>query len=140
MEALGALSPIEEARARLQEKIGEFFTARARLTRLLNNPSMQIQSQARALYAAQTSIEDQIYKEVMPRIQKVQAGTWDFGDITMLTSYTAMIINQIENVNKLERQAGTTVSQPWLSNTESAFVMPALLFGGLALGYVVFSK
>jgi hypothetical protein len=140
MEALGALSPIEEARARLQEKIGEFFTSRARLVRLLNNQSLQIQGQARSLYAAQASIEDQIYKEVMPRIQKVQSGTWDFSDIAMLGSYTSMIINQIDSVNKLERQAGATVSQPWMSNETSVIVMPALLVGGLMLGYVVFNK
>lgn len=140
MEALGALSPIEEARARLQEKLGEFFTARARLVRLMSNPSIQIQSQARALYAAQTSIEDQIYKEVMPRIQKVQSGTWDFGDIAMLGSYTQMIITQIENTNKLEKQAGVYVSTPFLNNQETMIVMPALLVGGLLLGYLVSGK
>lgn len=140
MQALGQLSPIEEARARLQEKIGEFMTARARLVRLMSNPNMQIQSQARALYAAQTSLEDQLYKEVMPKIQSVQAGTWSFSDIAILGNYTQMIITQIDNTNKLERQAGVYVSKPWMDNETLMIALPALLIGGLALGYVVSSK
>lgn len=136
MIALGALSPIESARAQLQEKIADFLAARARLGRLMSNPSLQIQSQAKLLYAMQAQLEDTLYKEVMPKLQKVQAGTWDFSDIASLGGYTAQIVKQINDVNALDRVAGNT--QPGLLDNRLVQIgIPVLLVLGLLGGYTV---
>jgi hypothetical protein len=106
MLSQGVVSPIDQARAALQEKIGDFLAARARLIRLMNNPSLTIQGQAKGLYAVQLQLEDQLAKEIYPKIQSVQAGSWSFGDIAILGTYTSNIIAQINSVGSLERSAG----------------------------------
>lgn len=136
MNALGALSPIETARAALQEKIADFLAARSRLINLQKNPSLQIQGQARVLYAAQLQLEDRLYNEIMPKIQKVQSGTWDFSDIATLGGFTGLLVQQINHVNGLDRQAGNT-TPGLLDNTAVQIGIPALLVGGVVLGFMV---
>lgn len=134
MIALGDLSPIETAQAALQEKIGDFLSARARLIRLQNNPSLTVQGQARGLYAAQLQLEDQLYKDILPKIQAIKSGVWNLSDVVVLGAYTANIGKQINDVKNLEGQAGI-VQPTGLINDQTAMIgVPALLLGGLAIG------
>jgi len=106
MIALGSLNPIESARAQLQEQIGNFLQGRARLNRLMSNPSLQIKGEAQGLYAVQTALETQLQDEITPKIQKVSTGVYDGSDLITFVWFTKNIIQQINNVGKLERQAG----------------------------------
>lgn len=106
MVAQGFLSPIEMARARLQEQIGNFLSGRAKLMRLTSNLSLQISGQARGLYAVQEQLEMQLQNEMYPKIQAISAGTWDMSDVIKLTGFTSLLLSQINNVRKLEMQAG----------------------------------
>lgn len=106
MVALGTLNPIESTRAKLQEQIGNFLQGRARLNRLMSNPSLQIQGQAQGLYAVQTALENRLQNEITPKIQKINTGIYDSSDILALGGFTYNIIKQIGDVGNLERQAG----------------------------------
>lgn len=110
MVALGALSPIEEARAKLQDQIGIFLSSRAKLSRLMGNPSLQIQGQAQGLYAIQTALEARLQNEIMPKIQAISTGVWDMSDIITLGGFTTSMMRQISDVNRLEQQGGGVVS------------------------------
>ena len=106
MVALGALSPIEEVRAKLQDQIGVFLSSRAKLSRLMGNPSLQIQGQAQGLYTIQTALETRLQNEIMPKIQAVSSGVWNMSDIITLGAFTAQMMKQVSDVNGLERQGG----------------------------------
>lgn len=106
MVALGALNPIETVRAKLQDQIGIFLSSRAKLSRLMSNPSLQIQGQAQGLYAIQTAMETRLQNEVMPKVQAVSAGVWNMSDIIMLGGFTTQMLKQINDVNSLERAGG----------------------------------
>lgn len=126
MLASGFLSPIESARAKLQEQIGLFLSGRAKLIRLMENPNLQIQGQARGLYAVQQQLETQLQNEIYPKIQEVTAGVWDMSDVINLTWFTTTLMGQISEVSKLERQAGGTASV--MDNI--GFGIPTLAMGG----------
>ena len=126
MEALGSLSPIESARASLQEKIADFLAARARLARLMSNKDLQISGQANGLYAIQVQLEFQLQNDITPKLQAIQGGAWTFSDIATLLSFTSSVMNQINNVNKLDAQAGGQSTAPFLS-------METMEIGGLIL-------
>ena len=108
MVALGDLNPIDSVRARLQEQIGNFLQGRARLNRLMSNPSLQIKGQAQGLYAVQSALETRLQDEITPILQKVGSGIYDASDILTLGGFTMNIVQQIGNVGKLERQAGVS--------------------------------
>lgn len=108
MIALGSLNPIESARAELQNQIGNFLQGRARLNRLMNNQSLQIKGQAQGLYAVQTALETRLQDEITPKIQKVSTGIWDASDVSTLSWFTYLIMKQINDVSKLEKQAGVS--------------------------------
>lgn len=138
MDALGALSPIDIARAKLQESIADFLAARARLIQLMKSSSLQIQSQAQGLYTVQTTLEDQLYSQVMPKIQAIQAGTWSLSDVAFLGGFTKSIIDQTTNVNNLYRQAGGTL--PTLVGMDTTTMIAGgaiVLLLGLMGGYFV---
>lgn len=106
MLASGFLSPIDTARAKLQEQIGFFLSSRAKLIRLMSHVQLSIQGQARGLYATQTTLENRLQNEITPKLQSISAGVWDSSDILLLGGFTMQIMNQIQAVNSLERQAG----------------------------------
>jgi translation initiation factor IF-2 len=106
MIALGELNPIESVRARLQEQIGNFLQGRAKLNRLMSNPSLQIKGEAQGLYAVQTALETRLQNEITPKLQAISTGVWSASDILVLGGFTMNIVQQINNVGKLERQAG----------------------------------
>lgn len=106
MLADGFLSPIDTARAKLQEQIGYFLASRAKLIRLMSNPSLSIQSQARGYYTIQTQLEDKLQNEITPKLTAISSGVWDSSDILKLAGFTYQLMGQINGVNGLERQAG----------------------------------
>ena len=106
MIALGELNPIDSVRSRLQEQIGNFLQGRARLNRLMSNPSLQIKGQAQGLYAVQTALETRLQDEITPKLQKIASGIYDASDILTLGGFTMNIVRQINDVGNLERQAG----------------------------------
>jgi len=106
MLADGLLNPIDSVRARLQEQIGNFLSGRARLNRLMNNPSLTIKGQAQGLYAVQIALENRLQNEITPKIQAINSGVWDASDVLVLGGFTMNIMRQISDVGKLERAAG----------------------------------
>jgi hypothetical protein len=133
MLADGLLNPIDTARAQVQEQIGNFLAARARLSRLMNNPSLQIKGQAQGLYAVQTALEDRLQNEITPKLQAIQAGTWSMSDIITLGGFTALIIKQISDVNSLERAGGGPQASFFDINTIGIIGAGALIVLGLGV-------
>lgn len=139
MQALGALSPVESARANLQEKIADFLAGRARLSRLMSNSNLQISGQANGLYAVQVQLESQLQNDITPRLQSIQGGVWTFSDIAILIGFTSSVVSQINDVNRLDAQAGGQKITPFLS-------MQTMTIGGIVLlalgmmGGVVFGR
>ena len=138
MEALGALSPLESARASLQEKIADFLAARARLSRLMSNKDLQISGQANGLYAVQVQLEFQLQNDITPKLQAIQGGAWTFSDIAQLIGFTSSVMNQINSVNRLDAQAGGQNTAPFLSIQTMAiggFILITLgIMSGVLLG------
>jgi hypothetical protein len=106
MVALGQLSPIDSVRARLQDQIGSFLSGRAKLSRLMKNPSLVIKGQAQGLYAVQIALENRLQNEITPKLQALSQGVWDASDVLTLGGFISNIMSQINGVSKLERQAG----------------------------------
>lgn len=137
MEALGALSPIEEARAKLQEQIGMFLSNRARLNRLMGNSSLQVQGQAQGLYAVQTALETRLQNEITPKIQAVSSGVWNMSDLITLGAFTSQMMKQINDVNKLEAQGGGVQPSSGLGTGAMAIGIPALIVFGILGGFML---
>lgn len=138
MVGQGWLSPIDTARARLQEQIGNFLSGRAKLMRLSENPSLQISGQARGLYAVQQQLETQLQNEMMPKIQKVSAGTWDMSDVIKLTGFTTLLMGQIRNVQRLEQQAGGVAPSMFDSIDMSTIAIGGIILVGVGIMSGVF--
>jgi hypothetical protein len=138
MVALGQLSPIDSARARLQEQIANFLAARAKLSRLMNNPSLTIKGQAQGLYVVQTALENRLQNEIAPKLQAISSGVWDASDILTLGGFTFNIVQQINNVGKLERQAGGSGVSSGFDFDMTTIVMGAGIILGLGLMSGVF--
>lgn len=128
MLAQGFLSPIDTARAKLQEQIGLFLSGRAKLLRMINNPSLTIQGQARGLYAVQQQLETQLQNEMMPKIQAISAGSWDMSDVIKIGGFTTLLMRQINDVRRLEQQAGG-VEPSFFDNVD----MSTIAIGGIIL-------
>lgn len=126
MIALGELNPMESVRARLQEQVANFLAGRAKLIRMMNNPSLSIKGQAQGLYNVQLALEARLQNEIAPVIQKFNAGIYDSSDLIMTTGFTYNIVRQVNDVGRLEQQAG--------GNAPAFFDMD--MIGVLALGGV----
>jgi len=138
MLAQGLLSPIDTARAKLQEQIGNFLQGRAKLNRLMTNPSLQIKGQAQGLYTVQTALETRLQNEITPLMQKVSAGTWDMSDIVTLGGFTVLLVKQINDVNKLERQAGGGVPSGMFDFDIGTIAIGGIILVGLGIMSGVF--
>lgn len=110
MLASGFLSPVDTIRAKLQEQIGYFLSGRAKLIRLMSNPQLGIQGQARGLYVVQTQLEDKLQNEITPEIQKISTGVWNSSNLILLSGFTVQLVQQIRSVDSLERRAGVSGS------------------------------
>jgi len=106
MLAQGWLNPVDTARAKLQEQIGLFLSGRAKLMRMMNNPSLQIQGEAKGLYAVQLQLETRLQDEIYPKLSVLSTGVWDASDILMLGGFTTLLMKQISDVSNLEQKAG----------------------------------
>lgn len=137
MVALGALNPIEEARAKLQDQIGLFLSGRAKLMRLMNHPSLQIQGQAQGLYAIQTALETRLQNEIMPKIQSVSSGTWNMSDIITIGGFTTSLMRQINDVNNLERAGGGVAVSTGMDTQTVMVVIPLLVIVSMVGGYLL---
>lgn len=135
MVADSPLSPIETARAKLQEQIGLFLSGRQKLIRLMSNPSLQVQGQAKGLYAVQIQLEGQLQNEMYPKLASIQAGTWSISDVITLGGFTTMLMKQINDVNSLERAGGGPSTGMDLNTM--AIGIPALIVVGLLGGYML---
>lgn len=138
MVADSPLSPIETARAKLQDQIGMFLSGRQKLVNLMRNPSLQIQGQARGLYAVQTQLETQLQNDIYPKLAAVQSGTWSVSDVITLGGFTATLMKQINDVSNLER-AGGGPSNGFDAGT-LAIGIPVLIVVGLVGGYLLANK
>ncbi len=137
MVALGALNPIEEARAKLQDQIGLFLSGRAKLMRLMNHPSLQIQGQAQGLYAIQTALETRLQNEIMPKIQSVSSGTWNMSDIITIGGFTTSLMRQINDVNNLERAGGGVAVSTGMDTQTVMVAIPLLVIVSMVGGYLL---
>lgn len=140
MLADGLLSPVDTARAELQNQIGNFLQGRARLTKLMGNNSLTVQGQARGLYAVQLSLEDRLQNEITPKIQKISTGVWDASDLLVLGGFTGQIVKQINDVGSLERQAGVSGSSGFNLDLETMVAGGAILLALGMVGGVFFGK
>jgi uncharacterized protein YneF (UPF0154 family) len=137
MVALGALNPIDDARAQVQEQIGTFLAARAKLDRLTKNPSLQIQGQAQGLYNNQVALENKLQNEITPLLTAIQSGVWSASDILTLGGFTYSIVDQINRVSNLERQAGGTSPATLFDLSTLAIAVPVILIVGVLGGFVL---
>lgn len=133
MIALGDLNPIDSVRARLQEQIGNFLQGRAKLARLMSNPSLQVKGQAQGLYAVQTALETRLQDEITPKIQKVNTGVYDFSDLVIFTGFTVQILKQINDVNNLERRVGGGVPSGMLDMDMSTLAIGGIILVGVGI-------
>jgi len=133
MIALGALNPIDSARAELQNQIGNFLQGRTRLQRLMNNPSLQIKGQAQGLYAVQTVLETRLQDEITPKIQKINAGVYDASDALAITWFTTNVMKQMNDVGKLEKQAGVSYQPSGFDFDMSTIALGGIIVLGLGL-------
>ena len=139
MVGQGFLSPIETVRAKLQEQIGLFLSGRAKLTRLMSNPGLTIQGQARGLYAVQLQLETQLQNEMMPKIQAVSAGSWDMSDVIKLGGFTNLLMNQIRDVQRLEAEAGVGAPLSFFDSMDlSTIAIGSIVLMGLGIVSGVF--
>ena len=129
MVADGFLSPIDTARAKLQEQIGFFLSNRAKLMRLMDSKTLSVQGQARGLYVVQTQLEDRLQKEITPMLTTISSGVWDSSNILTLAAFTYQLMNQIGAVNSLERQVGVMPAQSMFD-----FDMGTILLGAIVVG------
>lgn len=106
MIALGELNPMESVRARLQEQVANFLAGRAKLMRLMDNPSLSIKGQAQGLYNVQLALETRFQNEITPIITKFNSGIYDASDLITVTGFTYNIVSQVNDVTSLEQQAG----------------------------------
>jgi hypothetical protein len=138
MIALGELNPIDSVRARLQEQIGNFLQGRAKLNRLMSNQSLQIQGQAQGLYAVQTALETRLQNEITPILQKVSSGIYDASDILTLGGFTVNIVQQINRVGSLEKQAGVSGMSSGFDFDMGTIALGGIIILGLGLMSGVF--
>jgi hypothetical protein len=136
MEALGILSPIEDARAAVQNKIAQFLSGRTRLMNLMKSKSLQIQSEAKGLYNVQLSLENQLTNEINPKLQAIQQGVWNFSDIALLGGFAGIVAKHINDVNKLEVKGGG-VKADVVDFSSLGMGIPALVIVGLLGGYLL---
>lgn len=136
MLSQGFLNPVETARAKLQEQIANFLAGRAKLIRLIANPSLSIKGQAQGLYAVQTTLENQLQNDITPLIQKISQGVWEISDVLKIGNFTSQIISQINDVRKLESQAGGVQQQSFIDTQTMMIGVPALIVLGLLGGYI----
>lgn len=138
MLADGFLSPIETARAKLQEQIGFFLSSRAKLIRLMSHEQLGIQGQARGLYAIQTQLETRLQNEITPMLQKVSTGVWNSSDILTIGGFTYQLMRQIGAVNSLERQVGgAPASMFGMDNTTMITVIGVGVVAAFGLGLML---
>jgi len=141
MITLGELSPIDTARARLQEQVANFLAGRAKLMRMMNNPSLSIKGQAQGLYNVQLALENRLQNEITPIIQKTNTGVWDASDIIPIAGFTMNVIRQINDVARLEQQAGGNAPAFFDMSMIGIFAAGGLALLGLGLmGGVFFGK
>lgn len=135
MEALGLLSPMDVARASVQDKIGLFLSGRAKLARLMKNSSLQVQGEANGLYAVQQVLETKLQDEIMPKIQLLSTGVWSSSDLIVLSMFAKDMLDQTNSVNKLERKVGGVETYTdSLDMTTIAMGAGALLLVGIMSG------
>lgn len=137
MVALGSLNPIDDVRARLQEQIANFLAARARLQRLMNNPSLQVQGQAQGLYAVQVALENRLQDEIAPKVQAIQSGVWTTSDLITLGGFTGQIVKQLNDVSSLERAVGITSQGGMFDTSTMVLAVPVILIAGLLGGLIL---
>jgi hypothetical protein len=136
MLSQGFLNPIETVRAKLQEQIANFLAGRAKLIRLMSNPSLTVKGQAQGLYAVQTELENQLQNEIMPKIQQVSSGAWDLSDALKIGNFTTQVMKQINDVSKLEMQVGGVQQTSFMDMQTMAIGVPALIALGLLGGFM----
>jgi hypothetical protein len=136
MEALGILSPIEDARAAVQNKIAQFLSGRTRLMNLMKSKSLQIQSEAKGLYNVQLSLENQLTNDINPKLQAIQQGVWNFSDIALLGGFAGIVAKHINDVNKLEVKGGG-IKADVVDFSSLGMGIPALVIVGLLGGYLL---
>jgi len=133
MIALGELNPMDSVRARLQEQIGNFLQGRARLNRLMSNQSLQIQGQAQGLYAVQTALETRLQNDIAPIVTKFNSGIYDGSDLITVGGFTVNIVEQINDVGKLEKQAGVSYQPSGFDFDMSTIALGGIIVLGLGL-------
>lgn len=137
MQALGSLSPILSAEAKIQERVAKFLTMKAVIVRLMKHPSLSISAKASGLLTIQTQLEAEM-QNVLATVEKLKkAGVPTFSELAYIGDFAYSMEKHISNVQNLEKMAAQAGAG--LVDEQSFFTKPvgiALLFGlGAALIY-----
>lgn len=137
MIALGTLAAYDELQAMIKGKIGDFLNAESKLMSLQNNPSPSIRAKAAGLMAAHKTLEGDL-SVAQGNVAKFQSGAWSFGDIITTGEIGGRLLNHVQAVDALEKEAAQTMTVPRssaMASTQST--LPFLLIGA---GLIAFYK
>ncbi len=125
-------SPIDDIQASIQGRVGEFLTARQKLTTIFNNTQdLSIKEEATGLLGSQSYLEDQL-AEANNTIQRVKTDSYSISDIIAVGSFYAQMEKHLYDVNDLYTRYGGGAQQAGMSGFE--YLILALIAGGMIYG------
>lgn len=104
MIALGTLAAFEELQAMVKGKVGDFLNAERKLQTLMNSASVSIKAKATGLMAAHKALEADL-SIAQGNITKFQSGAWTFGDIITTGEIGNRVLQHVNHVDQLEKEA-----------------------------------
>ena len=130
MIALGTLAAFEELQAMIKGKVGDFLNAERKLQILMNSASISIKSKATGLMTAHKALEADI-SIAQENGSKFQSGAWTFGDIISTGEIGSRLLQHVNQVNQLEKEASTVTvanNTPQVNYTPYVVAAVAALF------------
>jgi hypothetical protein len=125
-------SPIEDLETQIQARVGEFLSAKQKLTTISNTTQdLSIKEEAIELLGTQSYLEDQL-AETLNTIQKVKTDSYSISDIIAVGSFYAQMELHLHNVNNLYEKYGGAPQQAGMSGFE--YLILALIAGGMIYG------
>ena len=95
------ISPIDDIQGNIQSRVGEFLTARQKLTTIVNTTQdLSIKEEAIGLLGSQGYLENQLI-EVNNTIQRIKTDSYSISDIVAVGSFYAQMEKHLYDVNDL---------------------------------------
>ena len=125
----GMLGEIEDIEARIQARIGEFLSGKAKLLQMQRSPILTIQSKATELLGSQIQLEDALSDDITPMIERAKVGSYSVSDILRGGAFYYQMDSQISDVNDLWGQYKGLAPQG--AGILSGWTIPVLLAAGV---------